>query len=131
MIDNIDIQSRKFIWIAISEFYLDTELLDYDYQFIAKTVTKSHYSLAEIKEINKSEIFPVLKYNFMSVSGEWSGFNQDWLIKNIIDSINNRNKFKSLINRFYYYRFKWMFEDSWRKLEEVMNQNKKVSVTNQ
>ena len=48
----LNIVERKPIWIALSEFYLDTELGDSDFRQIAFTILESPYSFNEVKIIN-------------------------------------------------------------------------------
>jgi hypothetical protein len=78
MNETLNIEERKPIWIALSDFYLDTELQESDFRHIAFKIIESPYSLEEVKEINKYEIFPVLQPNLMSVAGEWAGFPENW-----------------------------------------------------
>jgi hypothetical protein len=66
MTDPVNIEQRKPIWIALSEFYLDTELGDSDFRQIPFTILESPYSLDEVKTINKYEVFPVLQSNLLS-----------------------------------------------------------------
>lgn len=44
-----DIDNRKIVWHAIASFYLDTELLEYDYERIATIFTQSGFSITELK----------------------------------------------------------------------------------
>jgi hypothetical protein len=117
--DDIKIEERKPIWIALSNFYLDTELQDSDFRHIALTILESPYSLEEVKEINKYEIFPVLQENLLSVAGEWSGFDEKWLITTILETSCKRNKIKKLGLEVSYFTFKWMCKDYWDKLEKA------------
>ncbi len=39
----------------------------------------SPFDLNELKEIDRFEVFPVLKGNIVSVAGEWNGFDELWL----------------------------------------------------
>ena len=73
------LEERSPIWNAISKFYLDTELDEHDYTYIAKIFVDSGLSFTVLKEIDLYEVFPVLKTNLMSVAGIWSGFDDEWL----------------------------------------------------
>ncbi len=111
-------EKRKTIWTAISEFYLDTELEEKDYESIARTLKESNLSIDELKEIDLYEVFPTLQINLMGIAGEWAGFNEDWL-----DSVCRRNYrrkdrflFRLMVksaNSFFY----WMRKEHWEKLE--------------
>ena len=111
-----NIEERKPIWIALSDFYLDTELQESDFKRIAHTISESPYSIEQVKEINKYELFPVLQWNLISVAGEWAGFNEELLVKFITDSLQKRNITRKLGIEISYLTFHWMCKDYWRKL---------------
>lgn len=111
---------RKLIWIALSDFYLDTELQESDFLQLAQKIIESPYSLEEVKEINKYEVFPVLRPNLLSVAGEWTGFNEEWLVNAIVASIENRTTAKKLEIDTAYIVFNWMCKDYWKKLESAL-----------
>jgi hypothetical protein len=115
----INIEERKPIWIALSGFYLDTELQKSDIRNIAVKIISSPYSLEEVKEINKYEVFPVLQRNLLSVAGEWVGFQEEWLINNIVGSLKKRTGIKKLGIESSWLIFKSMQKDYWMKLEKV------------
>ncbi|GGI93465.1 DUF7079 family protein [Shewanella gelidii] len=76
------IKSRKPVWIAFSDLFLDTDVtLIYDE--IAQICSESEYSIAELKEILTEEVAPVVSGNLLSIAGEWAGFNEEWLVKQI------------------------------------------------
>tara|TARA_R110002020_G_scaffold360232_1_gene572878 strand:- start:25 stop:789 length:765 start_codon:yes stop_codon:yes gene_type:complete len=124
MNETLNIEERKPIWIALSDFYLDTELQESDIRHIAFKIIESPYSFEKVKEINKYEIFPVLQPNLMSVAGEWAGFNEEWLINRIQESLSKRNTVKKIGIKGSYLTFKWMFKDYWEKLEKVYTELK-------
>jgi len=102
MNETLNIEERKPIWIALSDFYLDTELQESDFRHIAFKIIESPYSFEKVEEINKYEIFPVLQANLMSVAGEWAGFNEKWLVDRIMESLAERNAVKKIrIERLY------------------------------
>ena len=116
-----NITERKPIWISLSDFYLDTELDKKDFRHIAFKIIESPYSLQEVKEINKYEVFPILQRNLLSVAGEWAGFDEKWLVEEITKSIENRTLLKELKIKLDYKMFKWMCKDYWIKLEKEYN----------
>ena len=120
----LNIEGRKPIWIALSDFYLDTELQESDFRHIAFKIIESPYSFQKVKEINKYEIFPVLQANLMSVAGEWAGFQEEWLINSIKESLAKRNTVKKIGIESSYLTLKWMCKDYWEKLEKVYNELK-------
>jgi len=62
------------VWEALSDFFLDTELQEADYQRIASVLTCSSYTIAEIEEILRYEVYPALRWNLLAIAGEWAGF---------------------------------------------------------
>ncbi|WP_340202130.1 hypothetical protein [Ascidiimonas sp. W6] len=119
MKETINIEERKPIWMVLSELYLDTELQESDFIYIASTILESPYSFNEVKEINKYEVFPILQPNLLSVAGEWTGFNEEWLVNTIVDSLEKRNVVKKMGIEVSFQLFKWMQKDYWEKLEKV------------
>jgi hypothetical protein len=115
----IKLQERQPIWIALSDFYLDTELQANDFKQIASKIKESQYSLEEVKAINKTEVFPVLYANLLSVAGVWSGFEEQWLLAEIIKNLENKNHFLTLRVKFRYATMKWMLVDYWTKVESA------------
>ncbi len=115
----IKLQERQPIWIALSDFYLDTELQANDFKHIASKIKESQYSLEEVKAINKTEVFPVLYANLLSVAGVWSGFEEQWLLAEIIKNLENKNYFLKLRVKFRYATMKWMLVDYWTGVESA------------
>lgn len=120
----IDIQIRKPIWIALSNFYLDTELDETDFKSIASAIIASPYSLDEVKAINKYEVFPLLQANLLSVAGEWDVFDEEWLVKGITDSLARRNIVRRTGVDFFYFFFKWMCKDYWVGVDKIYGELK-------
>lgn len=117
---NIDIPERKPIWTALSSLYLDTELQWYEFRHIAKVIKESPYSLAEVKMMNSYEVFPILWTNMISVAGEWSGFDDEWVAQKIIDSLTKRNKLKDVWIGLLFKMYKSYFDRHWASVEEYM-----------
>lgn len=121
MKEPFDIKQRKPVWIALSEFYLDTELDDSTLRHIAFTIIDSRYTFEEVKRINKYEVFPVLQYNLLSPAGVWAGFNEEWLIQKVTARLQSRNIFNKAGLELSYQSFKWMCKDYWQQLEKIYN----------
>lgn len=121
MTDFVNIEQRRPIWLALSEFYLDTELQGSQLRQIAFTILDSPYSFDEVKSINKYEVFPILQSNLLSPAGAWAGFDETWLIKNITSRLNNKTKLNDIGVEISYQMFKWMCKDYWKKLEKIYN----------
>lgn len=66
----------------------------------------------------------MLQSNLLSVAGEWAGFNEEWLINSIQESLSKRNTVKKLGIKGAYLIFKWMHKENWEKLEKVYREIK-------
>jgi hypothetical protein len=85
-----EIERRKPVWSALSEFYLDTELSKDEISRIAKVFSDSKFSMEELKEINYSEVGPVVFTNLYSTAGAWNGFDEEWLYEQITERLNKK-----------------------------------------
>lgn len=122
MLNFINSKERKPIWIALSDFYLDTELQDFDFRYIAKTILESPYTFEEVKTINTYEVFPVLQSNLLQPAGEWAGFNEKWLVKAITDYLKTKKSSDDTMIGANYKKYGWMQEDYWVRLEGIYNE---------
>jgi len=95
--NNSDLEPRSGIWLALSDLYLDTELSDNDFKYIAKKIQESPYDIEEVKHINRYELYPLLYPNLLSIFGIWSGFDKEELAASITDRLSR----KSWINNLY------------------------------
>lgn len=120
----LNIEERKPIWTALSEFYRDTELQDADFRYMTRKILESPYSFEEVRVIDKYEVFPVLRSNLMDVAGVWTGFKEEWLVNKILQSLSKRSAVKKIEIETSYRALKWMNRDYWRKLEKVYNEIK-------
>lgn len=75
--------NRLKIWQALSEFFLDTEIDDATFDYVARAVLETGYSPFEVQSILWYEVFPVLEANLRSVVGEWAGWTDDWLLEHL------------------------------------------------
>jgi hypothetical protein len=78
-----DTAARRPVWEALSDMFLDTDVsLDRDWR--VGVLAASPYALEEIERILVDEVYPICKYNLVSVAGVWSGFDQVWLEERIL-----------------------------------------------
>lgn len=75
--------NRLKIWQALSEFFLDTEITDSTFDYVARVVLETGYSPQEIHSILWGEVFPALEENLKSVAGEWVGWTDEWLLEHL------------------------------------------------
>jgi hypothetical protein len=78
-----DLPDRRRAWDALSDLFLDTDVsLLRDGR--VRSLSALPYTIGELEQILADEVFPVCKYNLISVAGVWSGFNGDWLERAIL-----------------------------------------------
>lgn len=90
MLDARQIATRRPVWVALSDLWLDTELDDGDLQRIARVLRESGLPLDTLRRIYLVEVAPVVAPNLLSVAGEWAGFDADWLCARILDNLQRR-----------------------------------------
>lgn len=74
-----ELLSRIPVWEALADFWLDTELVDFQFDHIARVIAASPYSIPEIQAIHSYEVAPAVSANLASMAGEWAGFDSEWL----------------------------------------------------
>lgn len=85
---------RMPVWRAFSDLFLDTDLQAEDFERIARILAASPYSEKKLEEILRFEVRPVLKWNLMSMAGEWAGFDEAWLQTKLTPRIDRRPLFR-------------------------------------
>ncbi|ETX11325.1 hypothetical protein MUS1_11030 [Marinomonas ushuaiensis DSM 15871] len=71
------------MWRALSDLFLDTEITDTTYEYIARTIDESGLSLVEAENILWYEVYPVLEKNLRSITGVWDGWSDAWLLEHL------------------------------------------------
>jgi hypothetical protein len=83
----LESEEKLKIWRALSDLFLDTEVDELTFKYIARTISESEFSLPEIEEILWYEVYPVLEGNLRSVAGVWEGWPDEWLIQHLPASV--------------------------------------------
>jgi len=102
------------IWEALSDFFLDTELDGKDYERIANILADSEYSVKELEEILRYEVYPGCIPNLYCVAGEWAGFDPDWLQERILPHKDKRPWFRK------YPLASWMYQHHWKEVSPLV-----------
>jgi hypothetical protein len=87
-----DLSARRPVWEALSDLFLDTDPSS-SRQWRAEQLAASPYTLEQLEFILLDEVYPVCKYNLLSVAGEWAGFDQEWLQSKILRRLGSRLRF--------------------------------------
>lgn len=104
------------VWLACSEFYLDTQLSKDQIAQIAQTLKASGFSLEEVENINLNEVAPVLARNLQQVAGEWEGFEEEWLVANITEWLNRPFWRRKIDNRLFRSYRKHLTAEYWKQV---------------
>lgn len=75
----VEIEQRLPLWTALSELWLDTELVEADLERIASVLAESPFGIDELRAIHDREVAPAVGANSTIASGEWRGFDPAWL----------------------------------------------------
>jgi len=67
-----DLTARQPVWEALSDMFLDTDT-SLSRQWRADQLARSPYSIEQLEFILINEVYPICKYNLLSVAGEWAG----------------------------------------------------------
>ena len=89
MLDTRQIEKRRPLWIALSELWLDTELMPADLEDIARIMADSDLTIKELREVYLVEVAPVVSPNLLTVAGEWAGFDEEWLCSQIMRNLRD------------------------------------------
>ena len=119
-IESAVIDDRLPVWEALSDFFLDTELDETDHQRISEVLASSPYSIQDIEDILRFEVYPVLIWNLRCVAGEWAGFDRDWLKGQIEPRLGKRPKIRLPI-------LQWgMVRRHWNRVSTLIRQKRKT-----
>lgn len=78
-----DLSTRRPVWLALSDLYLDTDTSRW-YPQIAAVLADSGYPLEQLRQILLHEVHPAVRANLFAVAGVWTGFDEDWLVERIL-----------------------------------------------
>jgi len=118
------IRRRKPVWAALSELWLDTELDENQLRGIAQVLIDSGFDSAKLRQIYLYEVAPVVYRNLLIPAGNWSGFDEDWLYKTIVESLATRGKFAWLLIRLRRKPMTSATEESWRLVMDILQSKK-------
>lgn len=114
-----DLERRRPVWLAMSELFLDTELDLPALHAIARALRASGYTPQELERILSREVAPILRANTLSVAGEWTGFDPDWLVERILKRQHSwRRWLPGVVGR--------SARENWLRVSELMAQKTAV-----
>ncbi|MCB1889861.1 MAG: hypothetical protein KDH20_19800 [Rhodocyclaceae bacterium] len=112
------LRDRKPVWEALADFWLDTELVDFQFEHIARVIAASPYAIAEVKAIHDLEVVPAVSANLAGIAGEWAGFDPEWLHARCARFAARRGS-RWMRARIWLQRptIRYFTEDYWRQIE--------------
>ena len=111
------LSEREPVWEVLAEFWLDTELAEYQFDHIARVIAASPYSISEVQEIHNFEVVPAVSGNLAGVAGEWAGFECKWLQERCKSFVAKRQSLWFRISIFLRLPFIWFFTTRyWRQV---------------
>lgn len=90
LMGHLELIRRRPLWESLGDLFIDNELSEGNFRWIAESVLKSGYSPLEVRAILWYEVFPRIEVNLRHPAGEWIGFRADWL-QEVILSPPNKN----------------------------------------
>lgn len=67
----------------LSDLFLDNELTSMEMNHMAKSLEELNLPLSILDSILRHDLFPILIYNLMCITGEWFGFDERILIEQV------------------------------------------------
>ena len=120
MLTQDEIDRRKPVWLAFSEFWLDTELGADDLERLASAIEQSGFSIGELRRIHLEEVAPVLYPNLLSPAGEWAGFDEECLYAAITQNIDRTGPIRRLAHRLARPVMAHATERDWHRLRDIV-----------
>ena len=120
--DSIEARQRM-ARLAISELFLDTELDQNDFARLRDVLKASRLTVAELDRIYYKELAPMLYGNLETTAGEWSGFDPEWIEREISKQAGQRIIEKvPLLNRVWQHWITRTTREEWQKLKWQLGQ---------
>lgn len=92
-----DLAARQPVWEALSDMFLDTDTST-SRQWRADQLARSPYSIEQLEFILLNEVYPICKYNLLSMADEWTGFDPKWLRTKILRHLSSPFRFWHTLN---------------------------------
>ena len=92
-----EIGRRRPVWIALTDLFLDTDVR-ISYPYVARTLAESPYSMEELRAILDHEVTPVVESNLLDVAGEWAGFDDEKITREMAKRMGKTRVLPSMVN---------------------------------
>lgn len=92
-----DLPAREPVWETLSDMFLDTDT-SLSRQWRVEQLSQAPYSVEQLEFILIDEVYPVCRYNLLSLAGEWQGFDSEWLKTRILCRLASPFRFLHPLN---------------------------------
>jgi hypothetical protein len=79
-----DLLRRRWMWMALSDLFLDEEVTKDTLCEIARIAAECGYTEQELDAIYRCEVAPAVAFNAFDMAGTWGYFDTVWLEKRIL-----------------------------------------------
>src|SRR5476649_481160 len=114
-----DMDQRTPVWIAMTDFFLDTALTEVTISNISEICAASPYSTRELERIMFTEVWPAFLPNLVSVAGEWAGWKEGFIKERILSCYKPRFYFSWKFNP-----MKRFFCGQWAAVEQQVTRTR-------
>ncbi|KAK7427289.1 hypothetical protein QQZ08_006225 [Neonectria magnoliae] len=109
--------------VLLSNLFLDTELTQTHIDSMARDLHPLGLTVDHLDGLLRRDVFPALYPNLLSVAGEWSGFDNDDLIRRINDSrARGKGMLQSLSGSAAWVVLSGSVTSTWDKVKEQIEQ---------
>jgi hypothetical protein len=112
-------ESRKRVWMAFAEHFLDTETRQ-ELPQAALAAVEAGFSVEEAREIWCYEVTPAVGANLWSVAGEWAGWDEEWLVATVAEAARRRRRPPGIGSYLAYRATVHFGHASWVAIERLM-----------
>jgi hypothetical protein len=90
---------RAPVWLALSEFWLDTEQSDDFMDTLVEVVAATPFTTDELRRIHSREVSPAVWHNVLDMAGEWAGFDAEWLFLRCAENARRSGSLRATVTR--------------------------------
>lgn len=122
-------QQERQAYIILSELFLDTEHTPLELHYLSTSLRPLGIPAATLQHMLRHDLFPILYPNFLSIAGEWQGFDEDWLLQKVQDRRSGRGVARWMkLDGVVWYLMGHMVQSLWDKVKEGLNDGSNASL---
>ena len=116
--------ARITAWQALSDLFLDAELVEAEIAAIARDLRKTGFDVDELERIYEQEVAPVCWRNLAVVPGGlWTGFQKDWLVDAIRRHLTKPSPMDGvpILRRLRIKRWTALSREDWQRVKQLLS----------